>query len=323
MNQEGLRQLEVPEGTSPERLDRLLARLLAGEQSRSSVARLIREGRVLLNGRGTKPSTEAVGGDTVTVDLPAPEPSDIPAEDLPLNIVWQDEHLLVVDKAAGMVTHPAGPLRTGTLVNALLHHVRDLSGIGGVLRPGIVHRLDVGTTGLLVVAKHDESHRRLADALKKREIRRIYEAVVWGRVAPAEFMVDAPIGRHPRDRKRMAVVEGGREARSRVTVIRATDLASHVEVSLDTGRTHQIRVHLSHQGHPVVADATYGGRRRAVRSSVAGRRGAAPLLLDLIGRPALHAKRLEFRHPYRDEALVFESPRPEDIQRLLDALPPR
>ncbi len=322
MNPESRRQLVVPEGMGPERLDRLLARLMVGEQSRSSIARLIREGRVRLGGRPVKPSTEASGGDTVTVELPAPEPSDIPAEDLPLNILWQDEHLLVVDKAAGMVTHPAGPLRTGTLVNALLHHVGDLSGIGGVLRPGIVHRLDVGTTGLLVVAKHDESHRRLADALKRREIRRIYEAVAWGRVEPTEFMIDAPIGRHPRDRKRMAVVEGGREARSRVHVECATDLASHITVSLETGRTHQIRVHLRHRGHPLVGDATYGGRRRGVRRSVAGRRGVAPELLDLVDRPALHAKRLEFRHPFEGEELIFESPRPDDLQCLVRALDP-
>jgi 23S rRNA pseudouridine1911/1915/1917 synthase len=312
-------RLTIPPEWTAGRLDRALADLLAGSHSRTSVARLIREGHVRLNGRPARPATEVVGGDEITLDLPPPVPADVPAEDLPLGIVWQDEHLVVVDKPAGMVTHPAGSRRTGTLVNALLHHVRDLSGIGGVLRPGIVHRLDVGTTGLLVVAKHDESHRRLADALRRREIKRIYEAVAWGRVEPAELVIDAPIGRHPRDRKRMGVVEGGRAARTRVRVLAASDVASHLEVRLETGRTHQIRVHLAHRGHPLVGDATYGGRRTALRRLPPGVRTAARALLERIDRPALHARRLELRHPFHGEALRFESPRPDDLAGLLEA----
>lgn len=298
----------------------MLARQLEGVESRSSVARLIREGHVLLNGRPAKPRTIVNPGDEVLVDRPVAVPSDVPAEDLPLEIVFQDQWLAVVDKAAGMVTHPAGAVRTGTLVNALLHHVGDLSGIGGVLRPGIVHRLDKGTTGLLVVAKDDESHRRLSAQLVSRRLKRLYEAVAWGRVQPDEFDVDAPIARHPRDRKRMAVVEGGKEARSHVRVRSADDLASHLDVELDTGRTHQIRVHLRHRGHPLVGDSTYGGRRRSVRGASAGVRRAADRLVDLIDRPALHARELRLEHPSTGEPMVFESPRPADIQRVLDFL---
>jgi 23S rRNA pseudouridine1911/1915/1917 synthase len=299
------------------RLDRALARALEGTHSRTGLARLVREGRVLVNGRPAKPASEVAAGDVVVVDLPRPSPSEIAAEDLPLTIVWQDEHLAVVDKPAGMVTHPAGPLRTGTLVNALLWHLGDLSGIGGVLRPGIVHRLDQGTSGLLVVAKHDESHRRLAAQLAARTLRRIYRVVAWQRVAPESFVVDAPIARDPRDRKRMAVVQGGKEAKTSFRVIRAGPLASHLEASLHTGRTHQIRVHLRYVRHPVVGDATYGGRRQALRALEPSLRPSGETLLAAIDRAALHAWRISFRHPFRDEELRFESPPPADFREVL------
>jgi 23S rRNA pseudouridine1911/1915/1917 synthase len=222
-----------------------------------------------------------------------------------------------------MVTHPAGSRRAGTLVNALLHQVKDLSGIGGVLRPGIVHRLDEGTSGLLVVAKSDEAHRRLATQLKERRLRRTYEALAWGRVEPSRFEIEAPIARHPRDRKRMAVVATGKEALSRVRVLRATDLATHVEVELATGRTHQIRVHLSHRGHPIVGDARYGGRRRALRHLPKWVEPTARRLLDSLSRPALHAARLSLRHPASGEVLEFASPLPDDIRAALAvAFPP-
>jgi 23S rRNA pseudouridine1911/1915/1917 synthase len=260
-------------------------------------------------------------GDVVVVDLPPPLPSELLAEDLPIRIVWQDEHLAVVEKPAGMVTHPAGPLRSGTLVNALLYHLRDLSGIGGVLRPGIVHRLDQGTSGLLVVAKSDESHRRLAAQLKARTLRRVYQAVAWGRVARASFVIDAPIARDPRDRKRMAVVEGGKEARTSIRVLAAHALASHVQASLETGRTHQIRVHLRHAGHPVVGDAAYGGRRQAVRALPSELRSRGESLLAAIDRPALHARRIGFLHPFTGESLEFESPLPADFLEVLSRIP--
>jgi 23S rRNA pseudouridine1911/1915/1917 synthase len=287
--------------------------------------RWIREGRLLVNGRAAKPSAEVREGDRIEVCIPEPVPSELCAEDLPIGILHEDEHLAVVNKPAGMVTHPAGALRTGTLVNALLHRIRDLSGVGGVLRPGIVHRLDKGTSGLLVVAKHDEAHRRLAAQLAARTLKRTYEAVAWGRVTPASFTIDAPIARHPRDRKRMAVVEGGKEARSHVKVLRSTEAASHLSVALETGRTHQIRVHLSWWGHPLVGDSQYGGRRRALRSQPAEVRKRSDALIRLISRPALHARRLELVHPFSGEELEFEIGPPEDFRRLLEELlgPPR
>jgi 23S rRNA pseudouridine1911/1915/1917 synthase len=299
------------------RLDRALAEELAGVESRSSVARLIREGRVLLNGRPAKPSSEVVEGDTVTVDLPDPVPSDLPAEELPIGVVFEDEHFAVIDKPAGMVTHPAGTLRTGTLVNALLARFPGLSSVGGPLRPGIVHRLDKGTTGLLVVALDDEAHRRLSRQLAERTLSRTYEAVAWGKVTPGSFVIDAPIARHPRDRKRMAVVEGGKEARSRVTVVHAAEAASHLEVGLETGRTHQIRVHLRHYGHPLVGDSTYGGRRRALAAASPLARREADELVRMIDRPALHAARIRLQHPFSGAEIAFESPLPADLAALV------
>ncbi|MBZ0270271.1 RluA family pseudouridine synthase, partial [bacterium] len=294
-------RVRIPPGTSPERLDRALARELAGEESRSSIQRLIREGRVLVNGRPVRAATEVGPGDEVVIDRPEPVPADLPAQDLEFGIVHEDDAIVVVDKPAGMVTHPAEGTRSGTLVNALLHRVRDLSGIGGVLRPGIVHRLDKGTTGLLVVAKTDEAHRRLAAQLAERTLKRIYVAVAWGCVQPESFVIDAPIGRHPRDRKRMGIVEGGKEARTHIRVLRATELASHVEAELETGRTHQIRVHLRHVGHPLVGDSAYGGRRRAIRTAAPEIRRAADALIREIDRPALHARRLRLIHPVTGE----------------------
>jgi 23S rRNA pseudouridine1911/1915/1917 synthase len=312
------RVLTIRPGPNLDRLDRTVAALLAGKHSRSEIARLIREGRVLVNGRKAKPSTPVHEGDRVEIEFPPPEPSHIPPEDLELSIVFEDEHLLVVDKPAGMVTHPAGSRTTGTLVNALLHRVRDLSGIGGVARPGIVHRLDKGTSGLLVVAKNDRTHRDLAGQLASRTLQRTYEALVWGRVTPGSFTIEGPIARDPRDRKRMAIVPGGKEAVSRVRVVRARDLASHLEVSLETGRTHQIRVHLKHRGHPLVGDAQYGGRRRFSRGFSAAARADADRLLAAIDRPALHARRLELIHPISGEKLSFDSALPEDFRRALE-----
>lgn len=253
----------------------------------------------------------------MVLELPDPTPSDLEPQDLSVPVLFEDSWLAVVEKPAGMVTHPAGPRRTGTLVNALLHQVKDLSGVGGVLRPGIVHRLDEGTSGLLVVAKSDEAHRRLASQLKERTLRRTYEALAWGRVGPSRFEIEAPIARHPRDRKRMAVVATGKEALSRVRVLRAGDLATHVEVELATGRTHQIRVHLSHRGHPIVGDARYGGRNRALRHLPKWAGPTARCLLDSLSRPALHAARLSLRHPASGEVLEFASPLPDDIRAAL------
>src|SRR5690606_37075899 len=215
-----------------------------------------------------------------------------------------DTDLLVIDKPAGLVVHPAPGHRGGTLVNALLHEVGDLSGIGGVLRPGIVHRLDKDTSGLMLVAKNDEAHRRLADELRQRRIIRLYVAAAWGHLPAEEMTTDAPIGRHPTDRKRMAVVEGGRRAVTHFRVLERWRAADLVRARLETGRTHQIRVHLAHLGHPVVGDPVYGARRSP---------------WELEGQ-CLHARRLGFRHPRTGAWMTFTTPLPEHMERVLEDL---
>lgn len=314
----GRRTLRLSPRNKPARLDRALAEELPAV-SRTVTQRWIHEGRVLLNGRIAKAAALVQGGEEIVLDLPPPEPVDLVAENIALSIVFEDEALLIVDKPAGISVHPAGPIRQGTLVNALLHHVRSLSTLGGDLRPGIVHRLDKGTSGLLVVAKSNDAHRRLAKDLAQRKISRIYEALVWGTVRPSSFTIDAPIGRHPQDRKRMAVVERGKPARSHVRILDCRALASHVEVSLETGRTHQIRVHLAHRGYPVIGDATYGGRKKRIHAG-AEMRDRAARILAAVSRPALHARELRLAHPFTGEPMAFTSPLPEDFARALAIL---
>jgi 23S rRNA pseudouridine1911/1915/1917 synthase len=229
--------------------------------------------------------------------------------------VFEDERLLVLDKPAGLVVHPGAGTKSGTLVNALLHHVRDLSGIGGVLRPGIVHRLDRGTSGLLVVAKDDEAHRALARQFAGRSVEKEYLALVVGVPTRRSGSIELPIGRHPVHRKRMAVREGGRSARSDYTVIEVLDESALVRVRIHTGRTHQIRVHLASLGHPVAGDAVYGGARPA-----ANRRDAVRDALAALARPALHAARLAFAHPGSGSPMAFESPLPADIEAAVGRL---
>ncbi|GJM45372.1 MAG: pseudouridine synthase [Gemmatimonadota bacterium] len=311
-------RLTIPPERSGERLDRALATELAGSESRSSIQKLIRDGHILLNGRPARVATEVAEGDEILMSKPEPVAPEIQPQDVAFGLVFEDDHLAVIDKPAGMTTHPAPGSPDGTLVNGLLYRIRNLSGIGGVLRPGIVHRLDKGTTGLLVVAKHDEAHRRLAAQLEARTLKRIYEAVVWGEVMEEQFVIEAPIARHARDRKRMGIVEGGKAARTWGRVRFATPLASHLDLQLDTGRTHQIRVHMQHRHHPLVGDAMYGGRRRAIRTADPAVRRDADLLVREIDRPALHARALRFLHPESGEPLSFESPLPADFRRVLD-----
>jgi len=303
-------RLRVPAEGQGARLDSWLAERL--DLSRTRVARLISDGEVLLNDAPPRKAEPLKEGDELRVTIPAPEPSTVEGEDLPLRIVWQDEHLLVVDKAAGMVVHPAPGHRSGTLVNALLHHVRDLSGIGGTLRPGIVHRLDRDTSGLLVVAKDDPTHQGLADLLKRRKIRRLYLAASWGHLQSPMLKVEAPIGRDPSDRKRMAVVEEGRRAVTHLRVRESWRSAELLDVGLETGRTHQIRVHLAHLGHPVVGDEVYGAGWERGMGGV--NRGWAAALARRVGRQFLHAHRLSFVHPITGERLRLEAPLPADLE---------
>jgi 23S rRNA pseudouridine1911/1915/1917 synthase len=301
-----------PEGAG-ERLDRWLAETL--ELSRTRVASLVEEGRVRWNGETPRKAEPLSEGDRLEVELPPPQLPRAEPEAIPLTIVHEDPHLVVVDKAAGMVVHPAPGHPAGTLVNALLHHVRDLSGIGGELRPGIVHRLDRDTSGLLVVAKHDTAHQALSEALRKRKIRRLYRAASWGHIDDTPLRIDAPIGRDPRNRRRMAVVDGGRRAASHVRVRERWLAADYVDVALETGRTHQIRVHLAHLGHPVVGDRTYGGGWEKGMSGEG--HPWAEALAKRVPRQFLHARRLQFRHPVTGEILTFESPLPPDLEQVV------
>jgi len=293
-----------------QRLDVFLVGLLP-DQSRSSIQRLIKEGQVQLGeGRRARANTAVRAGEQVTVHVPPPAPATPEAEPLPLPIVYEDADLVVVDKPAGMVVHPAAGHAHGTLVNALLHHVADLSGIGGEQRPGIVHRLDRGTSGLLVVAKHDAAHRALVRQFQERSIEKEYVALAWG-VVHAGRRIEEPIGRDPQHRKKMTTrARRSREAMTRVTAAEDLSGVSLLHLAIATGRTHQIRVHLNAIGHPVVGDPVYGGVHRRVAPHL-----RAVLRLQ---RLFLHAARLAFTHPADGRRVEFESPLPEDLQSVLD-----
>jgi 23S rRNA pseudouridine1911/1915/1917 synthase len=298
--------LTVADEDAGARLDVLLARLLP-ELSRSAAHRLIDFGDVRVDGRPVKPRHVAKAGETLTVLLRAPATCDVAPQAIDLDVVYEDGDLIVVNKPAGMVTHPAHGAPAGTLVNALLAHCTDLSGIGGELRPGIVHRLDKDTSGLLVCAKHDAAHRALAAQLADRTMSRRYLALVWGEPDFSERLVDAPLGRHPTVRVMMAVVPDGRAARTRLTVLERYGRAALLAAELETGRTHQVRVHCAHLGHPLVGDPVYG-RRRAHTLAVLDA-DLREVVAALPGQ-ALHATRLTFRHPRDGRSLTFEAPPP-------------
>ena len=299
-----------------QRLDRYLADQRP-ELSRSRLQKLIVEGAVCINGKTTRSSYRLVAGDSITIDIPPPIDSTINPEDIPLDIFFEDDHVLVLDKPAGMIVHPAGGVTSGTLVNALLSHCTHLSGINGVLRPGIVHRLDKDTSGLMVVAKSDEGHRGLAAQLEARAMERRYLALIWGGFEADEGRIEAPIGRHPKDRKRMAVSQNGRYAATRWKIKRRYDFLSLLSLALETGRTHQIRVHLAHLNRPVFGDPLYGGREERL-SGIAPlfRRGAAHLLAQT-NRQMLHATQLTFAHPVTKKEMMFEARPPGDMQKIL------
>jgi 23S rRNA pseudouridine1911/1915/1917 synthase len=310
LNDSTIHELTVEEGVEV-RLDRFISERL--ELSRTRVQKLLVEGLVTIDDRPARKSEIVLPEQRIRVEVPPPRVVTMEAEDLPLEIVYQDPHLAVVNKPAGMVVHPAPGNRTGTMVNALLHHVRDLSGVGGRLRPGIVHRLDRDTSGLLVVAKSDQAHLALSDALRQRKIRRIYTTLVWGHLSEDSLTIDAPIGRDPKNRKRMAVVPDGRHAVTRVRVAERWLRADLLDVALKTGRTHQIRVHLSHIGHPVVGDSVYGAGWE--RGMGGGSRRWADDLARRVGRQFLHAAALGFDHPVTGERMRFHAELPEDLAR--------
>ena len=265
--------------------------------TRSRAGTLIKEGRASVNGETvTKAGCSLRAGDEVGLDIPAPEPTDVEAQDIPLRIVYEDSDLAVVYKPSGMVVHPAAGNHDGTMVNALLYQLDDLSGIGGEERPGIVHRIDKDKSGLLLVAKNDKAHVGLSAQISVHSVERAYKAIVIGHMKEESGFVDAPIGRHPTDRKKMAIVKGGREARTYWKVLEELKGATLIECRLTTGRTHQIRVHMASIGHPVLGDPVYGPRK-------------SPYPVE--GGQLLHAGRIGFIHPVTGEKLLFEEP-PEE-----------
>jgi 23S rRNA pseudouridine1911/1915/1917 synthase len=292
--------------------------------SRSQIRLLALDRRVLVNGRPAAPSYLVKPGDRISVQRPARRdgPGRPQAQDIPLRIIFEDEHLLVIDKPAGMVVHPAPGNYDGTLVNALLHHAGTLSSAGDGSRPGIVHRLDKETSGLLAVAKTNAAHASLAAQLMSRRMGRTYLAVVWGSLPEISGTIEAAIGRSAFDRKKMAVSPvAGRAAVTRYALLEDFGTASLVELKLLTGRTHQIRVHLQHRGHPVVGDPAYGGRSRlALQRFARGRAALAERMLDVMPRQALHAARLSFIHPASGRPVELEAPLPPDMERLLALL---
>lgn len=297
------------------RLDRWLASWPELE-SRAAAQRLLEQQRVWLNQDLVQsPARKLKAGDSVQLWLPAPIPLELEPEEGPLEIMYEDEHLLVLNKPAGLVIHPAPGHPTGTLVQRLLHHCQDLSGIGGIKRPGIVHRIDKDTSGLLVIAKHDRAHQRLARQFKKHTIHRQYSALIWGNLPTLQGTINAPIGRHPRERRQMAIVEDGREALTHWQQVNRWEGLTHIYCQLETGRTHQIRVHFSAHGHPLIGDPLYGklGKTKHMPPVV-------QQALQEFPRQALHAAELGFEHPITGEFLEFTVPEPEDFQTLLELL---
>ncbi|MCX7886222.1 MAG: RluA family pseudouridine synthase [Verrucomicrobiae bacterium] len=290
-----------------QRLDRFLQTQLP-QMSRAFLQKLIEEGNVTVNGQRKKPSYRVAAGDRVAVSIPPARPLEVAAEPIPLDVLYEDDDLIVVNKPAGMVVHPAAGSREHTLVNALLHHCQGrLSGIGGVERPGIVHRLDKGTSGCIVVAKTDLAHQGLVAQFKARRVRKIYRAICWGVFAQAAGRIETVIGRSSSDRKKMSArVLRGRAAVSEYRVLNQFAEFALVEVVPHTGRTHQIRVHMAYIGHPVVGDTTYGRRARTAEA-------ALPFAVE---RPLLHAYKLGFVHPRSGAWLELEAPLPEDMVRL-------
>ena len=279
--------------------------------TRSFAQNLIDDGHVLVNLEVKSKNYRIRQGDCVEANIPEPTELSAEAEDIELDVVYEDEDIIVVNKPSGMVVHPAPGNENKTLVNALLYHCKGtLSGINGVIRPGIVHRIDKDTSGLLVVAKNDEAHVFLSSLLKEHGIKRVYHAIVTGHLKESEGTIDAPIARHPTNRKKMAVVAGGREAITHYKTIEEFSGFTYAKMELETGRTHQIRVHMSHIGHPIMGDTVYGGGKTPFEKAHK----------SLIDGQMLHAKELSFPHPRTKEIVRFECPLPENFEKILDIL---
>lgn len=311
-------ELVVPAGQSRERLDVYLTRHVENA-TRTKVQEAIDSGEVMVNNARAKSSYKVAPLDVVSIHLAKPDPPAVEAEAIPLDIVYEDEYLLVVNKPAGMVTHPAYKNYSGTLVNALMHHTSDLSH-PHPMRPGIVHRLDKDTSGLLVVAKDEVTHHKLARQFAEKTSEREYNAIAWGVFREEAGTIDAPLGRSKHDRKKVAVTSEGKHAVTEYSVLEQFDYCAFIRLRLRTGRTHQIRAHLAHLHHPIFGDPTYGGRE-IVAAGVEGKKKAeVKNLLELIQRQALHARTLGFVHPVTKEMMRFESPLPKDFTNVLERL---
>ncbi len=311
-----MHHLEVDAAAASTRLDVFVASRLL-EISRNRLQQLIEAGLVNVDGRLVRPAYRLKAGQTIELVIPPAEPVELRPEPIPLEVLFEDEHLIVVNKPPGLVVHPAPGHYTGTLVHALLYHCQDLAGVGGELRPGIVHRLDRDTSGVLVATKTDQAHQGLVEQFKSRRVKKAYVALVWGR-PPATGEMDRPIGRHPVLRHRMAVDgAGAREALTRWRRERVWPGVSRLEVDLLTGRTHQIRVHLSFAGFPVVGDETYGGRAAGRAKDLPG---PVRRVLERVSRQMLHAWRLEFDHPVEGRTILLTAPLAPDMAEVMTGL---
>jgi 23S rRNA pseudouridine1911/1915/1917 synthase len=314
-------KLAVPQDLQGLRLDIFCSRKVS-DRTRSYFTKLASSGHIKVDGRIAKPSLKVKRGMQVEIELAAPPPIEAKPEDIPLDIIYEDDRLAVVNKPAGMVVHPAAGNYEGTLVNALMHHFGETVGKQtDSARPGLVHRLDRDTSGLLVVARDEKGLAFLQRELKERRIKRHYKAICWGCMEPDRGTIDLPIGRSERDRKKMVVyARVGRQAVTHYEVLERLGLADLVLLKLETGRTHQIRVHLSHFGHPVIGDPTYGGRSKYVKRLHGADQKPAIHLLSIMSRQALHAFRLHFPHPDDGKMMEFEAELPEDISEALEFL---
>lgn len=315
-------RFEVSEGKTKERIDLFLTNHIENA-TRTKIQKLTEAGLVLVNGRAVKQNYKVLPGDKVDVTIPiSPRPDVAEPEDIPLDIVYEDEYLIIVNKPAGMVAHPAYSNYTGTLVNALLHHSgKQLSSVNEASRPGIVHRIDKDTSGLLVVAKDDWTHAKLAGQFSRHSIEREYNAVCWGILKDREGVIDRNIVRSKSDRKKFTVSQSeGRHAVTYYSVIEEFGFASLLKLNLKTGRTHQIRVHLSSMNHPIFGDRTYGGDRICYGAALPKMKSRVDNLLEIMPRQALHAKTLGFIHPHTNEMVRFDSQLPQDMKDLLEKL---
>jgi len=311
--------ISVPKHKGKERLDTFLAREV-GQVSRTQIQKLIENGCVTVDGKIVKPRHIVQPSEQIQINIPKPPPSEILPEEIPLDVVYEDDSLLIVNKAAGMVVHPAYGHSTGTMVNALLAHTSHLSTVNDITRPGIVHRLDKDTSGLLVVAKDDNSHRVLAKQFEEKTVTRQYAAVAWGTFKQKSGTIETLLARSVKDRRKMQVSKQGKEAVTHFEVKEKFSLTSLIHLKLETGRTHQIRVHLAHIGHPVFGDQTYGGRGRQLGGLNQSDTSLAMELLKMMPRQALHAKTLGFIHPETKKQMLFDSRLPDDLENLIHRL---